>query len=183
MAATRVATKEETAARAMVAEVGVAATKEVAAAVSACQLVPWADTTAVVGLEVVMVVARARVAGEGVAATKEATALADAAAEAGEERVAAARARAEAARVAAARAKAEAARGAATKEVVAAVSASWLVSLADTSAAAGSEVATARAEAAAEAEWLAARVVAMGQFAPLVAREAAARVVAARGPG
>ena len=151
----------------MVAEVGVAATKEVAAAVSACQLVPWADTAAVAGLEVAMVVVKAEA---WVVVTVP-------------ERVAAARARAEAARVAAARAKAEAARGAATKEVVAAVSASWLVSLADTSAAAGSEVATARAEAAAEAEWLAARVVAMGQFAPLVAREAAARVVAARGTG
>ena len=40
MAATEVATKEETAVRARVVEVGVAATKEVVAAASACRLVP-----------------------------------------------------------------------------------------------------------------------------------------------
>jgi hypothetical protein len=152
-------------ARAKAAGEGVAATKEVAAAVSACRLVPWADTAAVAGLGVAMVVVKAEA---WVAATVP-------------ERAAAARARAEAARVAAEMSRAEAAREAATKEVVAAVSASWLVSLADTSAVAGSEVATARAEAAAEAEWLAATVVATGPFVLLVAREAAARVVAARG--
>jgi hypothetical protein len=53
--------------------------------------------------------------------------------------------------------------------------------LADTSAVAGSEVATARAEAAAEAEWLAATVVATGRFVEVVAGEEAAGVVAARG--
>jgi len=40
VAATEVATKEETAVRARVVEVGVAATKEVVAAASACRLVP-----------------------------------------------------------------------------------------------------------------------------------------------
>ena len=40
MAATEVATKVEMEARARVAEVGVAATKEVVAAASACRLVP-----------------------------------------------------------------------------------------------------------------------------------------------